>query len=95
MNLCIGTNIRRLRQKAGISQEALAGVLGISVQAVSKWENEQSYPDIGFLPQIAAYFHVTTDYLLTGKENPEAAPAAGCPTTAYCSILQFRRAASC
>ena len=38
MNLCIGANIRQLRQKAGISQEALAGVLGISVQAVSKCE---------------------------------------------------------
>ena len=90
MNLCIGTNIRQLRQKAGISQEALAGVLGISVQAVSKWENEQSYPDIGFLPQIAAYFHVTTDYLLTGQESPEAAPAAGLPDDGVLRILQFR-----
>ena len=51
LNILVRRKIRQLRQKAGISQEALAGVLGISVQAVSKWENEQSYPDIGFLPQ--------------------------------------------
>ena len=64
--------------------------MGVSRQAVSKWENEQSYPDIGFLPQIAAYFHVTTDYLLTGKESPEAAPAAGLPDDGVLRILQFR-----
>lgn len=91
MNLCIGTNIRQLRQKAGISQEALAGVLGISVQAVSKWENEQSYPDIGFLPQIAAYFHGDHRLAAHGKRKPgRQRPPAGLPDDGVLRILQFR-----
>lgn len=61
--------IRKLRTDKGISQEALAGVCDVSMQAVSKWENEQSYPDISFLPLLAEYFGVSIDYLLTGCDN--------------------------
>lgn len=61
--------IRKLRTDKGISQEALARVCDVSMQAVSKWENEQSYPDISFLPLLAEYFGVSIDYLLTGCDN--------------------------
>lgn len=66
-NIKIGEVIRELRKEKGISQETLAGVCGVSMQAVSKWENEQSYPDITFLPRLADFFSVSVDYLLLGK----------------------------
>lgn len=65
----IGERIRELRGSRGISQETLADVCNVSMQAVSKWENGQSYPDITFLPLLAEYFQVTTDYLLTGRKE--------------------------
>ena len=67
--LKIGEMIKELRGNKGISQEMLADVCGVSMQAVSKWENGQSCPDIAILPMLAEYFQVTADYLLTGKET--------------------------
>ncbi len=64
MNLKIGAAIRELRTKNGITQEKLADHLGISVQAVSRWESETCYPDLEFVPKIANYFRVSADYLL-------------------------------
>lgn len=63
----IGTMIRELRTQRHIKQETLAESLGVSVQTVSRWENSNNYPDIVMLPQIAAFFHVSTDYLLGVK----------------------------
>lgn len=67
--LKIGEVIRELRGRKGISQETLAGVCRVSMQAVSKWENGQSYPDITFLPVLAEYLQVSVDYLLTGQDE--------------------------
>ncbi|MDE5697226.1 MAG: helix-turn-helix domain-containing protein [Lachnospiraceae bacterium] len=61
--------IRKLRTDKGISQETLADLCDVSMQAVSKWENGQSCPDISFLPLLAEYFGVSIDYLLTGRNN--------------------------
>lgn len=61
--------IRKLRTDKGASQETLAGVCDVSMQAVSKWENEQSYPDISLLPLLAEYFGISIDYLLTGWDS--------------------------
>ncbi|MDR0859321.1 MAG: helix-turn-helix domain-containing protein [Oscillospiraceae bacterium] len=60
----IGNNLRRYRRERDITQEDLAKVLGISFQAVSKWERGEGYPDITLLPAIAAYFKVSVDELL-------------------------------
>lgn len=60
--------LKQLRKQKGISQETLAEFLGISTQAVSKWECELSYPDIGLLPILAEYFQVSIDFLLTGSQ---------------------------
>ena len=49
----IGKTIKDLRQQQGITQEALAWQLGVTPQAVSRWENHQSLPDIAMLPAIA------------------------------------------
>ena len=63
-----------LRKKAGLSQEGLADLLGVTRQAVQKWEAGSSRPDMDNLAALARYFNVTLDYLVTGQEPP--APAA-------------------
>jgi transcriptional regulator with XRE-family HTH domain len=68
MDTNIGIVIRNLRKAKGISQESLAQAMGISVQAVSKWETQCSYPDIVLIPQLAEYFGVSIDYLFTERE---------------------------
>ncbi|MBQ8826326.1 MAG: helix-turn-helix domain-containing protein [Oscillospiraceae bacterium] len=64
-----GKRIRELRLKAEMSQEQLAEKFGVSVQAVSKWECSQSYPDIELMRDIAGTFGVTVDYLLNGEQS--------------------------
>lgn len=56
--------IMEQRRKKGISQEELARYIGVSKAAVSKWENEQSFPDILLLPELATYFDITIDELI-------------------------------
>ena len=63
----IGTNIRLLRKTKNITQEELANALHISYQAISKWENGSSQPDIALLPAIANYFGVSIDELFGFK----------------------------
>ena len=60
----LGRRIARLRLKHGMTQERLANIANVSAQAVSKWENDQSYPDIMLLPVLAETFDVTVDELL-------------------------------
>ena len=60
----IGSHIRKCRLKKGITQEQLAEVLGVSAQAVSRWENNTAYPDITLLPGLAIYFDTTADALV-------------------------------
>lgn len=59
----IGNQIKNLRLRKGITQEAMAQQLGVTAQAVSKWERGAAAPDIGMLPDISAYFGVTIDEL--------------------------------
>lgn len=64
MKIRIGETIKNLRTQQHITQEQLAEALEVSPQAVSRWENATTFPDISVLPVIANYFDVTTDYLL-------------------------------
>lgn len=68
MELKIKENLKRLRRERGNTQDDLANHLGISVQAVSKWERGDGYPDITLLPYIASYYEVTVDDIL-GCDN--------------------------
>ena len=63
MTMKMGERIKRLRKRKGISQEALAEILGVSFQAVSKWETISTMPDISLVPSIAAFFDVSIDEL--------------------------------
>lgn len=59
----IGSQIKALRQRRGITQEALAQHLGVTPQAISKWERGVATPDIALLPDLSAYFGVSIDEL--------------------------------
>lgn len=63
-NKTLGRRIARLRLEHGMTQERLAGELGVTAQAVSKWENDLSAPDISLLPALAKTFGVSVDQLL-------------------------------
>ena len=85
MEETLGKRIALHRKELGLTQDALAEQLGVTAQAVSKWENNQSYPDITMLPKLAAFFNTTTDELLgiapAKPEQVESVPetAAGSP----------------
>ena len=68
-NLKIGNKIKAKRRERNLTQEELASMLGVTKAAVSKWENEESYPDIMLLPQIAQLFHMTMDDLFDFSPN--------------------------
>lgn len=71
-NLKIGDKIRAKRRERNMTQEELANMLFVSKAAVSKWENEENFPDITMLPQIAQIFHITMDEFFdyTLEEKP-------------------------
>ena len=64
MSLNLAEQLKKLRKEKGVSQEKLAQYLDVSFQAVSKWENGNTYPDIALLPDIARFYGVTVDELL-------------------------------
>lgn len=59
----LGNKIKALRLKAGVTQEKMAQELGVSCQAISKWENNVCAPDISMLPKLSIFFGVTIDEL--------------------------------
>ncbi len=72
----LNEKIYTCRKRAGLSQEALADKLGVSRQAVSKWETGEAEPEIGKLRLLAKEFGVTADWLLS-EEEPEDEKAPG------------------
>ncbi|MCL2774018.1 MAG: helix-turn-helix domain-containing protein [Oscillospiraceae bacterium] len=64
MNLKIGEKIKQLREKNNVTQNKMAEYLGITEQAISRWENSAGYPDIEILPAIANFFNITIDELM-------------------------------
>ena len=63
MQIKLGEKIRELRRRDGRTQESLADALGVSSQAVSRWEANGGYPDMETIPAIANFFHITIDEL--------------------------------
>lgn len=70
MTVKIGKRIKALRRRDDVTQDKLAEALGVTSQAISKWENETGYPDIEYIVPIANFFNVTTDELF-GHDNAE------------------------
>jgi len=64
----LGENLKKYRTNRELTQEQLADVLGVSAQAVSRWENGSTYPDITLLPTIAGYFDISIDEII-GFDN--------------------------
>ena len=69
MQLDLGNNIRQLRRQNHRTQEALAEALGVTSQAVSRWESSGSYPDMNLIPSIANFFGVSIDELFGYKSD--------------------------
>lgn len=70
----LGERIADGRKKCGYTQEEFSQMLDVTPQAVSKWENDISCPDIQLLPKIADILGITTDELLTGKSKEAPKP---------------------
>ena len=71
MQLNLGIKIRELRRRDGRTQDNLAESLGVTAQAVSRWEAGRSYPDMEMIPAIANYFHVSIDELFGYHDERE------------------------
>lgn len=84
----LGNQIIQLRKDKGITQETLAGILGVTMQAVSKWENDTCCPDMGLLIPLADYFGVTIDYLF--GRSVAYASVLDLPTDSKLRIIQYR-----
>ncbi len=74
MEQTLGKRIAENRKRLGLTQDGLAEKLGITAQAVSKWENDQSCPDITMLPRLAEIFGTSTDALLGVEADPKEPP---------------------
>ena len=62
-----GKYLKKLREENNLTQSDIASKLGVSVQAVSKWETGKSFPDVGLLERISELYNVKVEYLLNGK----------------------------
>jgi len=71
MHLNLGQKIKELRRRDGRTQDALAEALGVTAQAVSRWESGGSYPDMEIIPAIANYFHISIDELFGYHDDRE------------------------
>jgi transcriptional regulator with XRE-family HTH domain len=71
VNIVLAANILKYRKKSGLSQEELANKLGVTSQAVSKWENAKAAPDIAFLPIMADVFGCHIDELFSREVKTE------------------------
>lgn len=75
INDTLARNIVRYRKRMGLTQRALARLLGVTFQAVSKWETGRSTPDISMLPLLAAAFDCTLDELFFKEGKPKPCDA--------------------
>ena len=77
--MTFGENILRLRKESGMTQDEQAKKLGVTFQAVSKWENDQAYPDITLLPVLADLYDVSIDSLLNHEISKSPEQPSGLP----------------
>lgn len=84
--MSFGENLKNVRKQRGITQEELAEILGVSKQAISKWESDNAYPETEKLPAISNTLNISIDYLLNDisimeeKEKTEEKSVVYAPT---------------
>lgn len=74
IHMDLAERLQELRKTAGYSQEQVAEMLGLSRQAISKWESGQGKPEIDNIIKMTEIYHVSTDYILLGIENQMTVP---------------------
>lgn len=67
--MCFGDNLRTIRKEKGLSQEDLAELLNVSRQAVSKWEQNNGYPEMEKVIQLAEALNISLDHLILGRKD--------------------------
>ena len=77
--MTLGTRIAALRRERGLSQEQLGEKLGVSRQAISKWESGQTNPDVVYVAELCRLFGVSSDWLLLGMEHAQERAPVRCP----------------
>ena len=82
--MSIGKNIAKYRKAKGLTQEELGAKLGVTNQAVSKWESEVSMPDVMLLPEIATALNITLDDLYGIAKEPEKISCSADDFPAFC-----------
>lgn len=82
--MSIGKNIAKYRKEKGLTQEELGAKLGVTNQAVSKWESEVSMPDVMLLPEIANALNITLDGLYGIAKEPEKTSCSADDFPAFC-----------
>ena len=82
--MSIGKNIAKYRKEKGLTQEELGAKLGVTNQAVSKWESEVSMPDVMLLPEIANALNITLDDLYGITKEPEKISCSADDFPAFC-----------
>lgn len=90
INMIFAENIQKFRKQKGLTQEELADKLGVTYQAVSKWENAKSAPDIFFLPQLADVFECSIDILFSRKTETEESSDDTIKVDSVCSALPWK-----
>ena len=86
MNVKIGAIIKRLRAEKHITQDTLATAMGVTPQAISRWESEGGYPDIELLPALADFFSVSIDELLGYRSSEREQELARIPLVAASAV---------
>ena len=80
--MTLGQRLQNARKEAGLSQEELAEQLGVSRQAVSKWENDSGYPEMEKMIRLSQIYQVSLDYLV-GNEQEQEQPDEDIPTKGW------------
>ena len=75
--MTFGEKIQKLRKEAGLSQEELSYQLGVSRQAISKWERDNGYPETEKIVRMSKIFNVTLDYLLNEEGYTDTGTCCG------------------
>jgi len=72
--MTLGQRLAFYRKKSCFTQQQLGKMINVSAQAVSKWENDQAEPDVATICKLSQIYHISTDALLTGRDNTATAP---------------------